>query len=88
MRFKLDEWRAAASSTPSRARPRVRVMFGSCSDVLPDQAANHEKIPAKPRADARIRTADPFITRDAAVRVVRSNFRTTEPNLNVAGDRR
>jgi len=39
-------------------------MFASCSATLPVLASQRDKKPAKQRADARIRTADPFITSD------------------------
>ena len=60
-------WPSCTNGGPQRVGPlhvraRVRVVFGPCSDVFPDQATKREEMPAKSRADARIRTADPFIT--------------------------
>jgi len=41
----------------------VRLVFGRCSVMLPKPTTESPKIPANQKADARIRTADPFITR-------------------------
>jgi len=41
---------------------RVRLVFAWCSAALSDETQNQSEIPAKRKADARIRTADPFIT--------------------------
>ena len=51
-----NEW------TPSRTHLLCSVVFGWCSVLLSKTTPNRPQSPAKPGADARIRTADPFIT--------------------------